>query len=296
MKRVNVIGSQNLFAGANDSVKTSANARASAGLTAKVVAQITKSDRWPVLGYGYREDNSTADSATWYALRDTAGQTVYVRKDKLRFYEITSPTTYTERNLNTFLSDCANVDKSIYLRLLQCAELIRKAAAKGVSVAKYRQQLITLNNRLAARQQAFATSKLLKVKNAFNSAWTAAYKVYKNVLNGTGIGASPIIISAIAVAIVAVGGVSAWAVYQQFKPRFTEATTDLHQSELLKKALESLTSEEKNDVVNDLERQIDDAYKEGENSASFSSALKLFGVIAGGVAVVYMLTKNKKNG
>ena len=296
MKKVNVIGSQNLFASANDTVKTSANARASAGLKAKVVAQITKSSRWPVLGYGYQEDNSAADSATWYALRDDAGQTVYVRKDKLRFYEITSPGTYTQKNLDTFLADCANVDRSVYLRLMQCAELIQQAAAKGVAVSKYRQQLVALNNRLAKRQQAFASSKLLQVKNAFNSAWSAAYKVYKKVLNGTGIGASPIIISAIAIAIVAVGGVSAWSVYQQFKPKFTEATTDLHQSELLKKALESLSPDEKKDVVNDLERQIDDAYKEGENSASLSSALKLFGVLAGGVAVVYMLTKNKKNG
>lgn len=296
--KINVIGANNMFASANDTVDVSANARRGPGLTYAVKAQITKTDRWKVLGYGYQDGTSDADSAKWYALESPSGSVLYVRKDKLKFYTIESPSTYTETDLNTFLTDIKNVDASIFLRLLQCAELIKQAQAAGVSVKNaYLTKLKTLNNRLAARQKLLTSSSLLSVQSAFNTSWTTAFNAYKSILSNIGaaaVSSSPLIIGAIAVSILATGGVTAWSLYQMLKPTYEEAVVDLSQSETLKKALASLTPNEQNDVVNDLEKQIDDAYNQGKNEAGLNSYVVPILVAAGAVAGLYIISKKKK--
>ena len=158
-----------------------------------------------------------------------------------------------------------------------------------------------LNDRLAARQQEFETSTYLKCKTAFESAWNKAYSVYKRLLsNISGIGVAPVVIGAVVVAIAAVAGVSAYAIYQALKPKYDASVTDLKQSDELKLALSTLTADQQNKVVEDLEKQIDDAYNEGRKDAAFSGAWAVIKPLAFAAAGWYLIQlfidKQKRKG
>lgn len=274
--KIDVIGWQNLYCSAGSAVNEYANVRQSYSTSSQIIGKITKSDRWKVQSYGYKTGESDAEK--WYAIKMPSGQIGYCRKDLLQFYTYTDKDNYSEKDLNTFLSDLVAVNKSIYLRLLQSSVLIQDASAAGVkyeTLAAYAAKLKQLNDNLAARQKELESSTFIKCKTAFDTVWQKAYSVYKKLMqtiSNLGIGAAPVVIAAVVVAITAVAGVAAYSIYTALKPKYDASVVDLKQSDELKKALESLTPAEQNKVVNDLEKQIDDAYNEGKKDATFSGA------------------------
>ena len=291
-EKIDIVGWQNLYASAGSSVKEFVNVRKSYSTNSDIVGKLTKSEKWKVLSYGYK--TGEADNEKWYALKLPSGGTGYARKDLLKFYTITDKETYTENDLNTFLSDVVAVNKSIYLRLLQCSVLIETAVNKGKKeqAAQYATILKNLNNRLYNRQKELESNVYLKVKTAFESAWQKGFNVYQKLLSAIGgcsqIGAAPVIVAAI-VGIAVVSGVAAYTIYQNLKPQYDASVTDLNQSDTLKKALETLTADEKNEVVNDLEKQIDDAYNKGKRDSFFSGAFSVLKPIAFAVGGWYLI-------
>lgn len=293
--KIDVIGWQNLYCSAGSAVNEYANVRQSYSTSSQIIGKITKSDRWKVQSYGYKTGESDAEK--WYAIKMPDGQIGYCRKDLLQFYTVTNKDTYSDKELNIFLADLAAVNKSIYLRLLQSSVLIQEAYQKGVNyntISAYAAKLEQLNNNLATRQKELENSTYIKCKTAFESVWQSAYNVYKKLLNTlssiSGIGAAPVVIAAVVVAITAVAGVAAYSIYTALKPKYDASVVDLKQSDELKKALESLTPAEQNKVVNDLEKQIDDAYNEGRKDATFSGAWAIIKPVALGVAGWYLIT------
>lgn len=300
--KIDVIGWQNLYCSAGSSVNEYVNIRQSYSTNSAIIGQLKKTDRYKVLSYGYKTGESDAEK--WYAIQMPGGQIGYCRKDLLQFYTITDKDTYTDADLKTFLGDIVAVNKSIYLRLLQCSVLLEDAAKAGQDQKKlynYAVVLRGLNDRLAARQQELETSTYLKCKTAFESAWDKAYSVYKRLLsNISGIGVAPVVIGAVVVAIAAVAGVSAYAIYQALKPKYDASVTDLKQSDELKLALSTLTADQQNKVVEDLEKQIDDAYNEGRKDAAFSGAWAVIKPLAFAAAGWYLIQlfidKQKRKG
>ena len=270
-EKIDIVGWQNLYASAGPSINEYVNVRKSYGTNSDIIGKLTKKEKWKVLSYGYKTGEEENEKC--YALKMPSGETGFVRKDLLQFYTITDKDSYSESDLKTFLSDVVAVNKSIYLRLLQCSVLIQEAVNQGKSVQ--------------ASQYAY-----LKVKTAFESAWQKGFNVYQTILSARGgcsyVGAAPIVIAAI-VGIAVVSGVAAYTIYQNLKPQYDASVTDLKQSDALKKALETLTSAEKNEVVNDLEKQIDDAYNKGRSDSFFSGAFSVLKPIAFAVGGWYLI-------
>lgn len=293
--KIDVIGWQNLYCSAGSAVNEYANVRQSYSTSSAIVGKITKSDRWKVQSYGYKTGESDAEK--WYAIKMPNGQIGYCRKDLLKFYTYTDKDNYSDKDLNTFLTDLVAVNKSIYLRLLQSSVLLQQAYQNGVNyntIAAYTAKLTQLNDNLAARQKELEQSTFIKCKTAFESVWEKAYNVYKKLIETvssiSGIGVAPVVVAAVVVAITAVAGVAAYSIYQALKPKYDASVIDLQQSDELKRALESLTPEEKNKVVEDLEKQIDDAYNEGRKDATFSGAWSIIKPLAIAVGGWYLIT------
>lgn len=291
-EKIDIIGWNNLYASAGPTINEYVNVRQSYGTDSPIIGKLTKTEKWKVLSYGYKTGED--ENQKWYALQMPSGGTGFVRKDLLQFYTITNKDTYTDSDLKVFLDDIVAVNKSIYLRLLQCSVLIEELVKKGqtAKAAEYANTLKTLNQRLYNRQKTLESSPYIKVKTAFESAWKKAYNVYSSLMSSISgcstIGAAPIVIAAV-VGIVAVAGVTAYAIYQNLKPQYDASVTDLKQSDALKKALSSLTEGEKNEVVEDLEKQIDDAYNKGKSDSFFSGAFTVLKPIAFAVGGWYLI-------
>jgi len=298
-KKIDVVGWNNLYCSAGKAVNEWANARASYSTSAQVVAHITKDSRWKLLSYGYAYGDK--DNQKWYALMDPKGQVVYVRKDLLAFYSIINTAKYSAKDLDTFLTSLRQVNQSVYLRVLQCANLLAQAKKKGINTTKYDAQFLALNQRLAVRQAEMSESKLFKSKTGFNTSWTDAFKVYKAFLSGlhgtdgtespSQVGLAPVIIAAVCIAILAGTALTGYAIYQIWKPKYQQSTTDLKISDTLKKALEKLTPGEKHDVVKDLENQIDDAYSQGQSDSKWNGILGMAKPMIIGVVGLFIVSK-----
>ena len=290
-EKIDIVGWKNLYASAGPTINEYVNVRKSYGTDSAIIGKLTKTEKWKVLSYGYKTGD--AENKKWYALQMPSGGTGFVRKDLLQFYTVTNKDTYSESDLTEFLNDVVAVNKSIYLRLLQCSVLIEELVKKGqtAKATEYAKTLKTLNERLYNRQKSLESNTYIKVKTAFDSAWKKAYNVYSSLMSsisGCSIGAAPVVVAAI-VGIAAVAGVTAYAIYQNLKPQYDASVTDLKQSDALKKALSSLTEGEKNEVVEDLEKQIDDAYNKGKSDAFFSGAFSILKPIAFAVGGWYLI-------
>lgn len=290
-EKIDIVGWKNLYASAGPTINEYVNVRKSYGTDSAIIGKLTKTEKWKVLSYGYKTGD--AENQKWYALQMPSGGTGFVRKDLLQFYTVTNKDTYSESDLTDFLNDVVAVNKSIYLRLLQCSVLIEELVKKGqtAKATEYAKTLKTLNDRLYNRQKSLESNTYIKVKTAFESAWKKAYNVYSSLMSsisGCSIGAAPIVVAAI-VGIAAVAGVTAYAIYQNLKPQYDASVTDLKQSDALKKALSSLNEVEKNEVVEDLEKQIDDAYNKGKSDAFFSGAFSILKPIAFAVGGWYLI-------
>lgn len=295
--KIDIVGWNNLYASANDSVDSYVNIRESYTTNSAILGQLTKTARYKVLSYGYKTGES--DSEKWYAIQLPGGGVGYCRKDKLRFYTITDGNTYSENDLKTFTADLIAVNKSIYLRLLQSSALLEQAKKAGKNTSSYDATFKALNDRFAARQKEMQQDTNIKVSTGFESAWQKAYSIYKSFCASIGgIGVAPVVVAAIVVAITAVAGVTAYAVYQSLKPKYDSSVTDLKQSDNLKKALESLTAEQRNEVVEDLEKQIDDAYNQGKTDGVFSGYWGILKPVAIAAAGWYLINLfiNKNSG
>lgn len=291
-EKIDIIGWQNLYASAGPTINEFVNVRKSYGTGSPIIGKLTKTEKWKVLSYGYKVGETDKDK--WYALKMPSGETGFVRKDLLQFYTVTDKENYSEKELNTFLQDVVAINKSIYLRLLQSSVLIEVAVKQGKTeqAIQYANTLKTLNNRLYNRQKEIESNAYLKVKTVFEKAWEKGFNVYKKLLSNisgcSSIGAVPVI-AAVVAGIAVVSGVAAYAVYQSLKPKYDSSVADLKQSDALKKALETLTADEKNEVVNDLEKQIDDAYNKGKSDSFFSGAWSVIKPIAFAVGGWYLI-------
>lgn len=290
-EKIDIVGWKNLYASAGPTINEYVNVRKSYGTDSAIIGKLTKTEKWKVLSYGYKTGDT--ENQKWYALQMPSGGTGFVRKDLLQFYTVTNKDTYSESDLTEFLNDVVAVNKSIYLRLLQCSVLIEELVKKGqtAKATEYAKTLKTLNDRLYNRQKSLESNTYIKIKTAFDSAWKKAYNVYSSLMSsisGCSIGAAPVVVAAI-VGIAAVAGVTAYAIYQNLKPQYDASVCDLKQSDALKKALSSLTDEEKNEVVEDLEKQIDDAYNKGKSDAFFSGAFSILKPIAFAVGGWYLI-------
>lgn len=117
------------------------------------------------------------------------------------------------------------------------------------------------------------------IKDKVNSAIDSVKRFF-------GLSAVPVV-ALIAVTAVATVAITA-LLYYLFKPAYNESVVNLKVSRKLKKALDSLPESDRKEVLDDLERQIDDAYNRGMTDEKFAGMgdLLKYGLIAAGVVMV----------
>jgi len=104
-----------------------------------------------------------------------------------------------------------------------------------------------------------------------------------------GIGAIPVIIIVI-ILVAALSVTGTLLVMNAIEPKYSESEVDLKKSALLEKALSNLTPEEQQEVVNDLEKQVDDAYGQGVddgNSETLMGTVKTVGIALISIFLAY---------
>lgn len=277
-----------------------ANIRQSYSINSDVVGYLQKYDDSALFTgksfYYYDEDSNKtiALSSYWVQVLMPNGGIGYVRADKVKFGSCNAIQVSFDE-LNVLLEDVKNVNGAIYLLLLEIATLLNELKAKGINVSQYEQQFKVINNRLANRYTTVQKSSLINHTTKSGSSWSTAYSYYKSecaTISGINkIGIAPIIIAAVVFAITAATAYLAWKTYRLWKPICTDSANDLVICKKLKKALESLSPTDRQEVIDDLQNQIDKSFNDGKIKGSISTSLSIIKPIAIGVIALFIINK-----
>lgn len=191
-----------------------------------------------------------------------------------------------ENNAQKLVDDVVSTDKKVYEGIYRSYIKMLSLQNKGVTIplqlqAKLASVYITLRDR---------QDKMLKSGyiESYKTGTPEKYVSYKTSLNNAmiahmnnghfmrGIGVIPVIAWIIIAAVV--GASSAAVAYYAFKPNYEDSKRDLKIIDELEKALNTLTPEEKEKVVDNLEKQVDDAYNAGKTDQKVKDTFS-FGAI-----------------
>lgn len=235
-----------------------------------------------------------------YSGSDSTGyfQYGYVDASTCRIYDFSQENGDLAKSL---LDSLVANNREIYENNLLCAALMQKASLRGLSIPKeYRTTLYALQSRLMQRDNKIKNSSFVKVGDTGVPPGFSTYnqELY-NFMNNPGIsGISQIGIAPVVVYIVltvVITALASYIVYLLFKPDYTDSKADLKVSKKLTAALATLSPEDRQEVLNDLEGQIDKAYVEGKLAGSGLSTLKTIGYAAAGVLGFWFLTSVYNN-
>lgn len=233
----------------------------------------------------------------WYGVLTIDGKIGYIRGDYVKtvYLKNTEPTTAQTQSI---IDALVASDKDVYNNLLICASLLEVQKKNGCNVSSCLSKFNTLNERLAERQNALRENSIFhNVKTVVSSIWNSAKNSYNAVLSYiSGIGVLPVAIYAIVAGVsLVIGAVSSLAIYYAFKPKYDQSTVDLKQTKELKEALEKLSPEKAQKVVEDLEKQIDDAYNNGKTDGSFSGIWNVAKYVVVGIGGFYLVSQFLKS-
>jgi len=176
---------------------------------------------------------------------------------------------------------------------LLCAGLMQKIVKSGKQIpVDFTSALSQLHNRLEGRNTRLVNSPYLEKKQ---QASPTGFNIYSDVLkeiidnpSNPAIGIDPVVIYIIASALIT--ALLGWIVYLIFKPDYTDSEADLKISDKLMKALDTLSPEDKAEVISDLQGQVSKAYIEGKlkgKSEGSASMFKNIGLFAAGVGIFF---------
>lgn len=188
-------------------------------------------------------------------------------------------------------------DKQVFETLLRCSVYLQKQKEAGKNISKQKAQFQTLYNRLTARQNELKKSSLVSCQSGISKAYDRMTGYLKKLFGISGIG-EPVSITIIIGVSLAVGAGISVLVYQLFKPKYDASKTDLKLSADLENALKNVDPATAKKIKDDLEKQIDDAYNQGNSDGtfgSFGSTLKYVGIgILGFIGIRALQNMNTK--
>jgi len=273
-----------------------ANVRQGASLNSDIVFTAKKPSRCGI-STGNTIQSSSDGSEFWFQVKldnPTEDATfAYVRSDVCTFINPASSTTdspvitYTGTNGNTLLDTVIKNDKTLYKQLLVYAQVIENMKENNIDTSKVQPIFDSILNDYKTRQNKIATAigTGVAIEMDLNlipggSLFVDLYNKFSAMLSGR-LGFAyliPIALTAV------VTGLVIFALYEMFKPDYERGKVNIQQSALLKKALNSLTPEERQKVLNDLQSQLDDAYNSGKGTTGILTYIKY--AAYGGIAFV----------
>lgn len=276
------------FVTTKDTVQTYVNIRASYSTSSAVIAKLRKGDFLLMKETAYNDG-----SFRWYGVETLDGLTGYAREDNVKTVYVKNDAP-TNAQAQSLIDGIIENDKQIYESVLLIANLIEGQKKNGCNVSKYEAQLKELNEKLAYRQAGLKNTHWFeKVKSTASKVWDKMKAAYNSLLSYvSGIGAVPVaVIAVVAVASLLAGSTVTIAAYYSLKPKYDESKADLLQTKELKEAVEKLSPEKGKKLVEDLEKQIDDAYNQGKEDGKFSGIGAVLKPLAIGALGFVLVTK-----
>ncbi len=191
-------------------------------------------------------------------------------------------------------------DAKTYINLINAYALAKEYKKRGVVIPQsIVNQFFTIWQQLQTRQSKIKEDKNLLnqtgVPNADTPAKQQALTDFVTFVQAgsKSIGIIPVIayvIIAVAIA-VSVAATTAVVLYNKYKPDYDRSKANLKQSEELKKLLNDLDPETRQKIVDDLEKQIDDAYAKGKTAGKFSGSMGIIKPVALLLGGYFIFTK-----
>ncbi len=185
------------------------------------------------------------------------------------------------------LFDIINTDKKTVENLINAYRLALEYKRRGVAVPhKYVMSFFNIWSSVAARRDYIANHPNLQITKGSPMAHPVSFKAFEQFAEKgmSEIGAIPIVIwiiaGVISTAATAAGTIYVW---EQFQPKYDASKQNLKQSEELKKVLADVDPEVRDQILEDLEGQLDDAYYAGLREGTWKGRLNI------GKPVIYAL-------
>jgi hypothetical protein len=183
--------------------------------------------------------------------------------------------------VNSMLNNDRQTARVLYPTALKLMHLYDKGKITKKEFDHYSSIILSILQSIRRHQQL-----ILEHKQAFKIKTTVDKYLSKMAswFGLSGLGIAPMVIGAIIG--VVVGLATAAFLYYLFKPAYDESTVNLKISKRLKQALDSLPEADRQQVINDLEHQIDDAYNQGKTDqriGDIGSSLKYLLLATGAV-------------
>jgi len=212
----------------------------------------------------------------WLQIAPANGGTVaYVRGDVIKL-NTPGPSPAAEANAQELLTAIVDNDKKTYTNLLDAYKLYKDLKTKKIVIPQtLEKKFVDIYDSLSERQAKIKTLDGVKcttgrAKDTATSESLTAWVYSAQSIRGIGFVQLVVII----VAALIIGAGTAAAVYYATRPDYEDSKADLKESELLKKALSTLTPDQQTLVRTDLNKQIDDAYNAGKKQQKLTDFFK----------------------
>lgn len=265
------------------------NVRAIPTTSGKIILVVQKGQR---AGTTTGNVNKMIDG-DWWQIKTDSGVFGYVRSDVAKAIK---PKPATVTDAKDIIESLVESDKKVFDVLNKVQLFLLALKSKGNDTSKYDNSFVSLSKRLTTRQDAIKSSTVIKWQAGIKEAFAKSQQSYINLLQQTngdagmfmaGIGALPV---AIIVAVTFGAGLAATA-YFIFKPKYDESKTDLKISSELENLLSKTDPATSTKIKNDLEKQIDTAYNQGNTDGTFGGMLSLIKPLAIGLLGFWLVTK-----
>lgn len=273
------------------------NVRASYSTSSAIVGGLTTANAgtWKTTG-----NFQNVSPYTWYEVKNTSNVKGWLRNDVflIAATQTTPPaptpvsTNSTDKEAQALIDALVKSDQELYNSMCRTFAQIQLLYEKGVNVTSQMQQLLAVYNRWAKRQTELKNNSSLKTTSTQPPVYTALASTLQRLfsrVSGDTVGAIPLLVIIIVVAIVSAG--AGVAVYKSFQPKYSESTVDLKISKELEKALATLDPATANKVKQDLEGQVDNAHKQGVTDGKWGGMLGTVKYLAVGLIGFYLVDK-----
>lgn len=288
-----------------DSKYTQINLRFSTNLASPIVSVLKQGEYANTTGYAFSPQVLTATDMqntakikakdVWIEVKNSSGKTCYAHISVCTPYanNIAASARTTADNIlmtNMMLFQDTEIHKNM---ILATRKLIEIKKANNISGAKYLEHWNEIQSLYKNWQSRQGFVKTAISRNEAKSIKTMDDRILPSLIsavNANALGAVPVIAIVVIVLVSALTITTTLLVQSALKPKYSQSQADLKRSKLLNQALDTLTPEDKQTVINDLENQIDNAYKTGYgdgDSDTFLGIIKTFGLVALGIFGAY---------
>jgi hypothetical protein len=245
-----------------------------------------------LIGFGTRRLFSDPVKSYWIEVISSRG-TGWVRADAVSGRKRKAPTVK-DGDGKAAVESILKADKQTFKNLLYVSELFTRLQQAGKDVTPFEELYKKVSGRYNARQNKIRNTKNITLSFINSSVPGFGWLIQKFTSGISGAGHIGVIQLAALVPVaiyMALGALSATAVYLLFKDDLIPATVDLDQAETLAKVLEQVDTTTKQKVLGEINNQLKDVQEQSYQSGKSNSTFGEMKTILFGLAAFYAADK-----